>query len=235
MDVVLTHAFWIAVAKIVGVNTALSVDNAVVIALAARALPLRQQRAAVIFGAAAAITARVLLTIFAAALLEYPYLKLIGAVLLLWIGVKLLVSDDGSEEIKASDTLLIAIKTILIADVVMSLDNVVVVAAAAGGSVPVVIVGLVISIPLVIAGATVLLKMMERWPFIITIGAALIGWIAGDLMVSDKAIAAWLDANATWLKTIHVANIVGAILVIGIGKALNDRKKSPQVVSRPTQ
>ena len=132
MDVALSEAFWIGVLKIIGVNTALSVDNAVVIALAARALPHRQQRAAIFFGATAAITARVLLTIFAVRLLDYPWLKLIGALILLWIGIKLLLPAAGSENIEASDTLLAAIKTILVADLVMSLDNILVLAAAAG-------------------------------------------------------------------------------------------------------
>jgi YjbE family integral membrane protein len=224
MEVGLSQAFWIAVAKIVAVNTALSVDNAVVIALAARALPPRQQRAAVFFGAAAAITARVLLTIFAVKVLEFPYLKLIGAVLLLWIGFKLLSSENGGESVDASANLLTAIKTILIADVVMSLDNIVVVAAAAGGSLAVLITGLAVSIPLVIAGATMLLRLMQRWPIIITIGAALIGWIAGDLIVTDQAIAGWVDAKATWLQTFYVANITGALLVIAVGTAFNKSK-----------
>ncbi len=230
MEVALSEAFWIGVLKIIGVNTALSVDNAVVIALAARALPPRQQRTAIFFGSAAAITARVLLTIFAVRLLDYPWLKLIGALLLLWIGIKLLIPEYGGENIDASDSLLTAIKTILIADMVMSLDNVVAVAAASGGSLAVLIVGLAVSIPLIIVGATMLLGLMQRWPFIITVGAALIGWIAGDLIVTDHAIEVWVDANAMWLKTFYIAKITGALLVIAIGTALNKRKKPAAAV-----
>jgi YjbE family integral membrane protein len=226
MEEALSQAFWIGVVKIIGVNTALSVDNAVVIALAARALPPRQQRTAIFFGATAAITARVLLTIFAVRLLDYPWLKLIGALLLLWIGIKLLIPAVDSENIEASDTLLVAIKTILVADLVMSLDNILVVAAAAGGSLAVLIIGLAVSIPLVMLGATMLLKIMERWPVIIIVGAALIGWIAGDMFVTEQTIAVWVAANAGWLKSFFVANMVGALLVVAMGAALNNRKKS---------
>jgi YjbE family integral membrane protein len=164
-------AFWTALLKIIGVNIVLSGDNAVVIALAARSLPAKQQKQAIFWGSAAAIIMRIILTIFAVALLALPWLKLIGSVLLLWIGVKLLVPEEGDENVSASDNLLQAIKTILIADLVMSLDNVIAVAAAAGGSLALLIIGLAISIPLVIFGATLLVHLMERYPIIITIGA----------------------------------------------------------------
>ncbi|MFN0305649.1 MAG: TerC family protein [Burkholderiales bacterium] len=225
MEVTLSEAYWIGVVKIIGVNTALSVDNAVVIALAARALPPRQQSTAIFFGSAAAITARVLLTIFAVRLLDYPWLKLIGALVLLWIGIKLLIPEYGSENIDASDNMLAAIKTILIADMVMSLDNVIVVAAASGGSIAVLILGLAVSIPLVMLGATMLLKLMQRWPVIIAVGAALIGWIAGEMIVTERVIEVWIDANAIWLKTVYVVHIVGALVVVAIGTALNKRKE----------
>src|ERR1700694_115312 len=176
--------FWVGLATIIGVNIILSGDNAVVIALAARSLPAKQQMQAVIWGSAAAIVMRIILTLFAVALLSLPWLKLVGSLLLFWIGVKLLVPEEDDAEIEASDQLLSAIKTILIADLVMSLDNVIAVAAAARGSVLLLILGLAISIPLVIFGATLLLKLMERFPVIITIGGALMGWggwgVVGD-------------------------------------------------------
>src|SRR5919204_999092 len=186
-----TQAFWLGLLKIIGVNIILSGDNAVVIALAARSLPAKQQTQAVIWGSGAAIVMRILLTLFAVALLTLPWLKIIGSLLLFWIGVKLLIPEEDEEEIEASDKLLTAIKTILIADLVMSLDNVIAVAAAAGGSVVLLILGLAISIPLVIFGATLLLKLMERFPIIITVGAGLIGWVAGEMLVADAALSHW--------------------------------------------
>src|SRR5512138_2691429 len=179
LEEVLSQAFWIGLLKIIGVNIILSGDNAVVIALAARSLPQRQQKQAVLWGAGAAVVLRIVLTIFAVALLTLPWLKIIGSLLLFWIGIKLLIPEEDDEEIQASDQLLAAIKTILIADLVMSLDNVIAVAAAAGGSYILLVLGLAISIPLVIFGATLLIKLMERFPVIITIGAGLIGCSGG--------------------------------------------------------
>src|SRR5436853_5564469 len=150
LEDLVSQAFWIGLLKIIGVNVILSGDNAVVIALAARSLPPQQQKKAVFWGAGAAVILRIILTIFAAALLALPWLKLIGSLLLFWIGVKLLIPEDGEDDIEASEHLLTAIKTILIADLVMSLDNVIAVAAAAGGSYVLLILGLAISIPLVI-------------------------------------------------------------------------------------
>src|SRR6185436_10683862 len=153
-----SQAFWVGLLKIIGVNIVLSGDNAVVIALAARSLPAKQQKQAIIWGSAAAIILRVILTVFAVALLTLPWLKLIGSLLLFWIGIKLLVPEEPGDDVAASDNLIAAIKTILIADLVMSLDNVIAVAAAAGGSVTLLVLGLAISIPLVIFGATLLVK-----------------------------------------------------------------------------
>jgi YjbE family integral membrane protein len=229
-----TQAFWIGLAKIIGVNIILSGDNAVVIALAARSLPQKQQKQAVIWGSAAAIIMRVVLTLFAVALLQLHWLKLIGSLLLFWIGIKLLIPEDGDENIQASDQLLAAIKTILIADLVMSLDNVIAVAAAAGGSLTLLILGLAISIPLVIFGATLLLKLMERFPVIITIGAALIGWVAGEMLVADMALEGWL----TGLGVLYVngrpmvagfsleilAGLVGIVIVVAVGTLIARRK-----------
>src|SRR6266852_9159771 len=187
-----TQAFWLGLLKIIGVNVILSGDNAVVIALAARSLPAKQQTQAVFWGAGAAIVLRIILTLFAVALLTLPWLKLVGSLLLFWIGGKLLIPEDDDADIEASEHMLTAIKTILIADLVMSLDNVIAVAAAAGGSVVLLILGLAISIPLVVFGATLLIKLMERFPVIITIGAGLIGWVAGEMLVADLALKNWL-------------------------------------------
>jgi YjbE family integral membrane protein len=196
MEELATQAFWIGLAKIIGVNIVLSGDNAVVIALAARSLPPKQQKLAILWGAGAAVGLRIVLTIFAVALLTLPWLKLVGSLLLFWIGIKLLVPEDGDENISASDNLTAAIKTILIADLVMSLDNVIAVAAAAGGSMTLLVLGLAISIPLVVFGATLLVTLMERYPVIITIGAALIGMVAGEMLVTDPVALEWLNGTA---------------------------------------
>jgi YjbE family integral membrane protein len=231
-----SQAFWLGLLKIIGVNVILSGDNAVVIALAARSLPARQQKQAVFWGAGAAIVLRILLTLFAVALLTLPWLKLIGSLLLFWIGVKLLVPEDGDDDIHASEHMLTAIKTILIADLVMSLDNVIAVAAAAGGSVVLLILGLAISIPLVIFGATLLIKLMERFPIIITVGAGLIGWVAGEMLVADSALQGLLGAWGVQYRDARpyvgsislelIAGLVGVAVVIVLGKWLAGRHES---------
>jgi YjbE family integral membrane protein len=229
-----SQAFWLGLLKIIGVNIILSGDNAVVIALAARSLPARQQKQAILWGAGAAVVLRIVLTIFAAALLALPWLKLVGSLLLFWIGVKLLIPEDGEDDIQASEHLLTAIKTILIADLVMSLDNVIAVAAAAGGSYVLLILGLAISIPLVIFGATLLIKLMERFPIIITGGAGLIGWVAGEMLVADSALRGSLEAMGVQYQGEHpqlagvsleiIAAVIGFIVVVAVGKWLGSRK-----------
>jgi len=220
-----TTVFWVGLWQIILVNIVLSGDNAVVIALAARSLPPHQQSKAVMWGAGAAVAMRIVLTIIAVELLRWPWLKLIGAVLLLWIAVKLLLPEEGgSEGVDSSDNLWAAIKTILIADLVMSLDNVIAVAAAAKGSITLLVLGLAISIPLVIFGATMLMKLMDRWPIIITIGAALLGWVAGDMAVTDPVVKDWVDANAAWLH--WAAPVAGAVFVVAAGKWLAARAEA---------
>jgi YjbE family integral membrane protein len=230
-----SHAFWVGLAKIIGINIVLSGDNAVVIALASRSLPAKQQKQAILWGSGAAIVMRIILTLFAVALLSLPWLKLIGAVLLLWIGVKLLMPEHGGENVDASDNLMKAIKTILIADLVMSLDNVIAVAAAAGGSLVLLVLGLAISIPLVVFGSTLLLKVMERWPVIITIGAGLLGFVAGEMAISDPAIGEWVKATFTHandrpviagLSVEILCGLAGAIFVVVVGKWFARRKES---------
>lgn len=220
-----TTAFWIGLWQIILVNIVLSGDNAVVIALAARSLPPRQQKQAILWGAGAAVVLRIILTVIALEMLKWPYLKLIGAALLLWIAVKLLLPEDGDDGgIESSENLWAAIKTILIADLVMSLDNVIGVAAAAKGSVTLLVLGLAISIPLVVFGATMLMKLMNRFPIIITIGAGLLGWVAGEMVATDPALKVWVDANAAWLHWVAPAS--GVALVVVLGKWLAARAEA---------
>ena len=220
-----TTAFWVGLWQIILVNIVLSGDNAVVIALAARSLPPKQQKQAVFWGAGAAVVMRIILTVVAVELLRWPWLKLIGAALLLWIAVKLLLPEDGDDgDVESSDNLWAAIKTILIADLVMSLDNVIAVAAAAKGSLVLLVLGLAISIPLVVFGATMLMKVMDRFPIIITIGAALLGWVAGDMAATDPVLKDWVDANAAWLH--WGAPVAGAIFVVAAGKWLAARAEA---------
>jgi YjbE family integral membrane protein len=218
-----TPEFWLGLGTIIWVNIILSGDNAVVIALAARSLPARQQKQAILWGAGAAVVLRIVLTIVAVKLLEFPYLKLVGGAALLWIAVQLLIPEDGDgDEVQSSSNLWGAVKTILIADLVMSTDNVIAVAAAAKGSVVLLVLGLVISIPLVIFGATMLMKLMERYPLIITLGAAILGWTAGEMGVTDPAVAEWVNMNASWLH--WGAPALGAVLVVAVGSWLAKRK-----------
>jgi YjbE family integral membrane protein len=231
-------AFWQALGAIIWVNLLLSGDNAVVIALAARSLPPHQQKKAVFWGSGAAIIMRIVLTVFAVQLLQLPWLKLVGGLLLLWIGVKLIAPEEEGSNIQASDNLLQAVKTILIADLVMSLDNVIAVAAAAeqgppAAKLPLLIIGLALSIPIVIFGSTLMLKVMGRFPIIITLGAALLGWIAGDIMVTDPAIADWVKAHAAWLHEWKVAPVAGAILVVAIGKWIAARRAGEESHEAP--
>jgi len=230
-----TQVFWIGLLKIIGVNIILSGDNAVVIALAARSLPAKQQKAAIFWGSGAAVVMRIILTIFAVALLTLPWLKIIGSLLLFWIGIKLLVPEEDEANVNASDNMIAAIKTILIADLVMSIDNVIAVAAAAQGSLTLLILGLAISIPLVIFGSTLLLHLMERWPVIITIGGGLLGFVAGEMLVTDPALANWMagmgiqfnDGNPTIgeVKLALVSGAIGAVIVVAAGTWLAKRKQ----------
>jgi YjbE family integral membrane protein len=232
----LSSEFWIGLAKIIGVNIVLSGDNAVVIALAARSLPPKQQKMAIFWGAGAAVVLRVILTVFAVQLLALAWLKIVGSLLLFWIGVKLLIPEDGDDDIAASEHMLTAIKTILIADLVMSMDNVIAVAAAAGGNLTLLILGLAISIPLVVFGATLLVHLMERYPVIITIGGGLIGWVAGEMLVTDLALESWLTSLGaqyqdskpyfSGLSLELIAGLAGVVFVVALGKWLARRQES---------
>jgi len=205
---------WLAAVQIIYINILLSGDNAVVIALACRDLPPKQRRWGIVWGAAGAIVLRIILTLFAVTLLELPWLKVVGGVLLLWIGVKLIADDDEEEgkNVMASDRLWAAVRTVIVADLVMSVDNVLGVAAAAKGSVPLLVFGLLVSIPLVIAGSQIILKLIERFPVIILAGGGLLGWIAGKMLVEDAALAPWIRANAAWLE--WAGAIAGVVIVL---------------------
>ena len=222
----LDPAFWLSLGQIMLVNIVLSGDNAVVIALAARSLPETQRKLAVVWGSVAAIAMRVLLTIVALEMLKLPYLKLVGSSLLFWIALKLLVpGETEGNGVKNQNTLSGAIRTILIADLVMSLDNVLAVAAAAKGNNLLLMLGLGISIPLVIFGSTVILRLMDRFPIIITLGAGILGYVAGEMLVTEPALAKipWIT-EGTWLH--GILPLASAALVIGLGKWLAARKPS---------
>jgi YjbE family integral membrane protein len=218
--------FWAALLSIIVANILLSGDNAVVIALASRNLPPHQQKLAIFWGSAAAIVLRIVLTITAVALLTLPYLKIVGAILLLYIGVQLLADSDGEEDMKAESSIWAAIRTILIADLVMSLDNVLAVAAAAQKGpeetrLLLLIVGLGLSIPLIIFGSAMLLKVMERFPIIITLGAGLLGLLAGGMLVDDPAIKGSIQEALGDAKLAF--EIVGVAIVILVGTYLKKK------------
>ena len=216
--------FWSAFGSIMIANIVLSGDNAVVIAMAARTLKPEQQAKAIFWGSAAAIVMRIVLTIVAIQLLTLPYLKIIGAVLLVYIGVDLLKGEEeGDDHGKEINGMAAAIRTILVADLVMSLDNVLAVAAAAKGNLPLLVLGLLVSIPLIIFGATLLTKVMERFPIIITIGAALLGFLAGEMLLTDPAVTTQFGAINEHAVT--AGGILGAILVVALGTYLAKRQQ----------
>lgn len=222
--------FWPAFAQVVFINLVLSADNAVVIALAARALPARERWQTLAWGAGAVVVARTALTLAAAYLLTWPLLKIVGALLLFWIAVHLLAQNDGEAQVRQAKGRLKAVQIIVAADLVMSLDNVLSVAAAAQGNSGALMTGLALSIPLVVFFATVLSRLMSRWPIIIVIGAGLLGWVAGGLLVSDPLWREWIDVRLPWLTfqlfhwTLAWTQIFGAVLVVVIGTRLARRR-----------
>jgi YjbE family integral membrane protein len=219
-------AFWTALGSIILANVLLSGDNAVVIALAARSLPPRQQKQAILWGSGAAIVMRIVLTLIAVEMLKWPYLKLVGGLLLLYIGVTLMLEEDEVEQGRDDENtgMFAAVRTILVADLVMSLDNVLAVAAAAKGDTLLLVLGLGISIPLIIFGSTMLLKVMERFPIIITAGAALLGYLAGEMMASDPGLERLVGPVPHTVQ--NVAGAVGAVLVVVIGMLLSRRARN---------
>lgn len=230
MEEFLSAHFWFAVGQIIMIDILLGGDNAVVIALACRQLPAHQRTKGILWGTAGAIVLRVILIAFALTLLQVPFLKLVGAALLLWIGVKLLVpEEEGHSNIQGSDKLWAAVKTVIVADLVMSIDNVIAIAGAATGAgsqhqLPLVIFGLLVSIPIIIGGSQLVLKLMDRFPLIITLGGMLLGWIAGTMAHSDPAVRDWLPQTTVWNYGLGFA---GALGVLGVGTALKKRAQQP--------
>jgi YjbE family integral membrane protein len=226
MAELVTPQFWIAVFEIILINILLSGDNAVVIALACRNLPDRLRRKGILWGVLGAVVLRIVLTFFATSLLVYPWIKLVGAVLLIWIGIKLIVGDDhgGGHEVKASDRLVSAVWTILIADLVMSLDNVMAVTAAAKGNLPLIVFGLAVSIPLVVFGSQIIMRLIERLPLLVPAGGGLLGYIAGDLATDDPVVTPWIEANVPLVD--WLAPIVGIAVVVVPGLWLARRRRA---------
>jgi YjbE family integral membrane protein len=237
MEALSSPEFWIAVGQIIMIDILLGGDNAVVIALACRKLPPAQRIRGIIWGTAGAIVLRVILIFFALTLLAIPYLKLVGAVLLVWIGIKLLMPDqDGHGDIQASDKLWAAVKTVIVADLVMSVDNVIAIAGAAESAgqhqMGLVIFGLLVSIPIIVWGSQLVIKLMDRFPMIIVAGGMLLGYIAGTMAVTDPGVLPFLPTSpahgpgalpAVSGPLSHAAGLAGALLVLAIGQALKRR------------
>jgi YjbE family integral membrane protein len=227
MEALATPEFWFAVGQIILIDILLGGDNAVVIALACRGLPDAQRKWGIIYGTIGAIVLRVVLIAFALTLLSVPYLKIVGALLLLWIGVKLLMpqEDEAHSNINASERLWGAVKTVIIADLVMSIDNVLAIAGAAQSagqhSLALVIFGLLVSIPIIVAGSQIVLKLMDRFPWIITAGGMLLGWIAGQMAITDPAVKNWLTVSKPME---YACAATGALLVLAVGLYLQKRK-----------
>ncbi|HUG57838.1 MAG TPA: TerC family protein [Candidimonas sp.] len=219
---------WGALFQIIMIDILLGGDNAVVIALACRNLGAKQRVQGILWGTAGAIILRVVLIAFALTLLGIPFLKIVGGLLLLWIGIKLLVpEDDHHDGIKGSASIWAAVKTIIIADFVMSLDNVIAIAGAAQNTIPdhqlgYVIFGLLLSVPIIIWGSTIVLKLIDRFPLVVTLGAALLGWIAGGMLVTDIFIENRWGVQPSTIKL--TAEVIGALLVVVTGKLIASRK-----------
>lgn len=230
MEEFLTAHFWLAVGQIILIDILLGGDNAVVIALACRQLPSNLRTKGILWGTVGAIVLRVILIAFALTLLQVPFLKLVGAALLIWIGVKLLVPEgDDEHHIEGSDKLWGAVKTVIVADLVMSIDNVIAIAGAAQGAggqhqLPLVIFGLLVSIPIIVGGSQVVLKLMDHFPFIITLGGMLLGWIAGTMAHSDPSVVSHIPQDTAWRYGMGIA---GALLVLVLGQWMARKTPAP--------
>jgi len=223
MEEYLSLAFLLQVLQIIAIDILLGGDNAVVIALACRKLPEAQRNKGIAYGVVGAIGLRIVMIFFALQLLALPFLKIVGALLLLWIGVKLLQSeDDDHDNVEGATTLFGAIKTIVIADAVMSLDNVIAVAGAAHGNMGLVVFGILFSIPIIVWGSKFVLTLMDRFPVVITLGAALLGWIAGGMFVTDEFLKDYLKDAPSWLH--YATAVVGALFVVVLGKLIAARQ-----------
>ncbi len=226
----LTTLSWAAVLQIIIIDILLGGDNAVVIALACRNLPQHQRTKGILWGTAGAIVLRVILIAFAVTLLQVPFLKLVGGALLIWIGMKLLVPEnaDAHGNLEGSGSLMGAIKTVIVADLVMSVDNVIAIAGAAQQADPdhqlgLVIFGLLVSIPLIVWGSQLVLKLIDRFPLVVLAGAALLGWIAGGMMITDIAVVGQIGEPSSALK--YGASALGALLVVALGEFAKRRQR----------
>ena len=227
---------WLAVLQIIWINILLSGDNAIVIALACRNIPPEMRKIGILWGTVGAVVLRVVLIMFLLTLLQLAYLKLVGGLLLAWIGIQLLVGDDdGEHDVSAADNLWAAVRTVILADLVMGLDNVLGIAAAATSpSIPIqyqtayVIFGLVMSIPIVMWGSSLVLKVFDRFPIIVALGAGLIGWIAGDMVITDSAYANWLDDTGNGEMYRSISKVLGVVVVVAVGFFLKQRNKQKQ-------
>jgi YjbE family integral membrane protein len=223
-------AFWIAVGQIILIDIVLSGDNAVVIALACRNLSPEQRKKGILWGVAGAVSLRVMLTVFAALVMGLPWLKFGGGLLLVWIAVKLMLpEDEDGHDIESSEHLWGAVKTIVVADFVMSLDNVIAVAGAAHGSLILLLFGLAVSIPLIVWSSQLILHWMERFPSIVLFGAGLLGYVAGQMIFSDPGIVGLLPPLPDW--SAKAAGAVGAVLVVVVGRWLEQRMLAKQDVT----
>jgi YjbE family integral membrane protein len=248
----ISPAFWVAVGQIIWINILLSGDNAVVIALACRSLPPKQRFWGILLGAGAAVLLRIVFTIVIAQIMAVPFLKLVGGLLLLWIAIKLIVPSEehGEDSVKAGDTLMRAVWLVTVADIVMSLDNVIAIAAAAEMAAvrvdvanalmiktTLIVFGLATSVPLIIAGSALLMKLLERFPILVWAGAALLGWVAGEIMVKDVAVSGWLGHELA--ERLHLwSAAAGAVFVCVVGWAIRRAKhkgalEHPLIVDPP--
>jgi YjbE family integral membrane protein len=209
---------WTALVKIAIINVVLSGDNAVVIALACRSLEPAQQKKAFAVGAGGIVILLTALTAFAAVLMSLPYIQIVGSLLLFWIGVKLLLPEEDDDDIKSHSNFWDAVRTIIIADLVMSLDNVLGMAGAAKGHYDMLFVGLLITMPLILFGSAMLMKLMERFPVFVTIGAGLLGYVAGEMVVSDLALKDYIELHAQFLD--YALPVGGAVFVVLAGKLI---------------
>ena len=217
---------WLALLQIIWINVLLSGDNAVVIALACRSLPEKARRTGIVLGAGVAVVLRILFTGIVATLLALPWLKLIGSLALMWIAVDLAAPNEGGEDaVAASDSLWKAVGTVVVADLVMSLDNVVAIAAAARGHWELFVFGLLLTIPLIIAGSSLVMAVIDRFPLLVWAGAALLGWVAGEMLLGDTAVIERLGAETS--EHLHrIVAAAGAVLVVGIALALRQRRRA---------
>ena len=232
MELAAPH-IWLAAMEVIAINILLSADNAVVIALACRNLPAGQRTLGIVWGVIGVVVLRILLTVFAVTLLTLPYLQLAGAALLVWIGIGLVVDEDRGERdrsVHASDRLIAAVVTVVLADLVTSLDNVIAVAGAARGSLVALVLGLAISIPLVVAGSRLIIKAIERFPVIVVAGGGLLGYLAGEIAIADMAVKPWIELNLPQMR--YLAPAAGIVVVVGVGSWLAQPNSGAARVAR---